>query len=418
MSASYAGEVSRAVVLRGGLLALMRLAPGTSFKEEPPGTVTVSAHGRKLTIHVGEMLTDSEVAAALEGAEELAAPKLSRVEIDDAVAAAVVNALGDRHSAYLKPAFVQRLGYSEGELLGDPGVDFTLDGERMIVRTVAPGSSAASAGLAPGLVLRRVDSHNVDGLCLGELGALLLGQAGSAISLVVEKPEGGELSTVALRRDPPYALHPQIRRLGDVLHVVPGPLLGGATPAVREALQREKGVRGAILDLRGNGGGQVADAMELADLFIPRGATAVVSGRPDRPAQRFDAKPGDPGEGMPLAVILDGRTASSSELLALVLRERLNTPLWGSPSYGKGSVQKLLPIEGGGYLKITSAHFTTAKGTGVGSGIQPDHPLEPGTYPRRGQEGSLQNDAWLQAAYNALVGAKAGSGDGAAKTGP
>jgi carboxyl-terminal processing protease len=142
--------------------------------------------------------------------------------------------------------------------------------------------------------------------------------------------------------------------------------------------------------------------VDIADLFVGSGPLAVVTGRAFRPIQRFDGKDGDSGEFLKVVVLVDGRTASATELVSLILRERLKAPLLGVTTYGKGSVQKLLPVEGGGYLKITSAMYSTAAGTTVGDGIAPDVTLDERLSPTRGKEGSLETDPWLKAAYDAM----------------
>jgi carboxyl-terminal processing protease len=402
VTASFAGPSTRAQLLAGGLDALMRLAPGTSYQADG-ARLTITARGKAWVVDTSAMISDTEVAGALERAVLKAGPRGCQPDVDDAVASGIVNALGDRHSSYLKAFYVQRLGYTPGELLGDPGIDPTFHGGAMVVRSVAPGSSAATAGLAPGQILRRVDNINVDGLSLGEVSALLLGQSTSPVSVVVQPDAQAGPVTHRLVRDPPYALEPHIRRVGHALHVVPGPLLGNAHIAIRQALADRGDVAGVVLDLRGNGGGKVGDGVAVADLFAGKGPLAQVQGRAGRPAERYDGRDGDPGEGVPLVILVDGRTASASELVALVLRERRGVRLMGCRSYGKGSVQKLLPIEGGALLKITSGHYLSAGGTSVGDGLEPDVPLPLDSLSRRGEEGELARDAWLKAAHDALA---------------
>jgi len=402
---SFVGQPTREELLMGGLSALVRLSPGVTAHEDKHGVVTVTHGNKAFRFATEDMVADTEVAAALEKVGAAVAPKVSAVDLDDAIAGATVTALADRHSAYLRPFFMERLGFSDGEHLGDPGVDVKQVGQSVAIRSVSLGSSAAVAGVKEGEILRRVDSHNVEGLSLGEIGALLLGPSGTPVVLTLEPRGGGDPHTLSLQRDPPYALHPQVRVIDDVMHVVPGPLLGSAWKPVEVALRgRPASLKGVILDFRGNGGGQVGDAVELADLFVPEGPVAVLVGRANRPVQRFEARAGNVGEGLPVVMLVDARTASSSELVSLILRERLQSKLLGVQTYGKGSVQKLIPVAGGGYLKITSAMYSTSAGTTVGDGIVPDVVLDPALAPRRGQEGSMDTDPWLKAAHDAVTG--------------
>lgn len=402
---SFVGEPTYAELLMGGLGALARLCPGAAVQMKGDTTVTFELGGKVQVYETAGMVVMSQLGAALEKAVRASRPSAPLAVVDDAVAAGVVSGTMDRHSAYLRPMFMERLGYSSGEKLGDPGLEPGFSGARMVVRSVSPGSSAALSGVRPLMLLRRVDDVNVDGLSLGEVSALLYGPAGSNVSVVLE-PRGDNAAplTVALHRDPPFALEPHMAMVNDALHVVPGPLLGNASKVVRGYLQSVNvPVRGIILDFRGNGGGRVGDAAELADLFIADGQLCSVVSRPGRPMQRFAAHAGDPGEKLPVVVLVDGRSASAVELVSLVLRERRNTRVLGSQTFGKGSVQTLIRMDGGGYLKITAAMYMTPAGTTVGEGLVPDVVLSEADYPPRGKEGDLQTDGWLKAAYEALV---------------
>ena len=405
LTASFVGQPTREELLEGGLRSLARLCTGALVHAERNGVVRWKARGRTQTFDGARMQTDHQVAAALEHAASTCRSKTPMVQIDDAVAAGVVMGAMDRHSAYLRPQFMERLGYSQGEMLGDPGVDPGLSGNHIIVKSVAPGSAAALAGVRPMTLLQKVDGVSVEGLSLGEVGALLLGPAGSNVALVLEpRAVNARPFKLELARDPPFALDPHIVLIGDVVHVVPGPLLGHSSTAVDRFLRTaRRPITGVILDFRGNGGGRVGDAVALADLFIKDGPLAQVVSRAGRPMERFEATPGGPGEDLPLVVLVDGRSASAVELAALVLRERRKAPVMGSRTYGKGSVQKLIPIDGGGFLKITAAMYMTPAGTTVGEGLQPDVALDVDTYPRRGQEGRLETDAWLRSAYDWLT---------------
>ncbi|MBI5495163.1 MAG: hypothetical protein HY904_09040 [Deltaproteobacteria bacterium] len=401
---SFVGEPTRAELLQGGLAGLMRLAPGTSFAVDKAARVSCTRGKVTLRFDTEAMLSETEVAGALEKCAAAVGATRDVPLVDDAVAAGVVQALADRHSGYIRPFYMERLGYSEGEMLGDVGLEVTLSGSNYLIKSVQPGSAAAAAGIKPMQLLRRVDHHAVDGLSLGEVGALLLGPTGSSVELVVEPRGGDGVNAISIRRDPPFALQPHVKELKDALYIVPGPILGNSAKLVREALLKHPGNRrGIILDFRGNAGGQVGDAVAMADLFVEEGALAQVVSRASRPVQRFEARPGDPGEKLPLVVLVDGRSASAAELVALVLRERRKAPLLGTVTYGKGSVQKLIPIDGGGYLKITSAMYMTPAGTTVGEGIVPDVALDPDKIAQRGKEGDLGTDPWLQAAYDALA---------------
>ena len=154
--------------------------------------------------------------------------------------------------------------------------------------------------------------------------------------------------------------------------------LGGIERAM-EKLRAEigGGAKGLVLDLRNNPGGLLEQSVKVADFFLERGE--IVSTRSRRPddAQRFNAKPGDSADGLPMVVLINGGSASASEIVAGALQDHRRAIVMGTRSFGKGSVQTIVPLEGHGAIRLTTAHYYTPSGRSIqAKGIEPDIVVE------------------------------------------
>ena len=132
-------------------------------------------------------------------------------------------------------------------------------------------------------------------------------------------------------------------------------------------------LKGYVLDLRNNPGGLLEQAISVSDAFLEQGEIVSTRGRDEDSAQRFNAKPGDIAEGLPLVVLINEGSASASEIVAGALRDHRRAIVMGTGSFGKGSVQSMIPITGHGALKLTTARYYTPSGASIqGKGIEPD----------------------------------------------
>ncbi|MEU3254918.1 S41 family peptidase [Streptomyces sp. NPDC006997] len=250
---------------------------------------------------------------------------------------------------------------------------------RIEVTRVHSGSPAADAGIRAGDRLRSVDGESVDGRPVTEVVALLRGDAedtdapdasaGSTVRLGVER--GTRAWTLTLRRARLSTDSVTVRRLADGATVIKvAAFTRGSGDAVREAVHRAPDGDGVILDLRGNSGGLVTEAVTAASAFLDGGlvATYDVAGE----QQVLHAEPGGDTE-RPLVALVDGGTMSAAELLTGALQDRGRAVVVGSRTFGKGSVQMPSELPDGSVAELTVGHYRTPAGRGVdGHGITPD----------------------------------------------
>ena len=261
-----------------------------------------------------------------------------------------------------------------------------------LVRVVAPipDTPAARAGLQSGDFIVGFDDRPAHGLTLPEAVSFMRGEPGTWISLMIRRAGHDDTFTVSLvreviRRDPVrWSME------GDVLVVRLAIFTGGAAGAMEKALSDATAAatpRAIVLDLRGNGGGLFRQAVMTADAFLGAGEIVSIEGRSNFKRRNWTANPGAHLEGVPMIVLIDGRTASAAELVAAALQENGRATVMGQRSFGKGSVQTMISLgESKGALRLTTALYRgpsgrTVQRTGVGPDIElvPDRAAASGT---------------------------------------
>jgi carboxyl-terminal processing protease len=260
---------------------------------------------------------------------------------------------------------------------GGLGVEVTQREGRTIVVSPIDGSPAARAGLSPGDAITHADGVALQDMPLPKVIERLRGEVGTEVRITVV-PEGGQPREITLRR---AIINPRIvisRREGDVAYVRLTVFNQRSSTELRQAVERllaEIGpnARGVVLDLRNNPGGLLDEAGRVADLFLEEGTITFTRGRGGVESQRLRATPGDIARGLPMAVLINGGTASASEIVAGALQDLGRARLVGTTSFGKGSVQTVSPLRDGGALRLTTARYYTPNGRMIhGEGIAPD----------------------------------------------
>lgn len=284
----------------------------------------------------------------------------------------------DPYSVYLDPAEYEQARIDAFGRYEGIGVDVRREADAYVVITPFDGSPAKRAGLQPGDRLLEADGEVLARLDPVQFNHLLDGATGSTVTLLVQRGDGVPFE-VTLTRE-----------LID-LPSVTGKMIDGNIAYFRIAMVSDNSARnlarmlaafddkpgGLILDLRNNAGGVVDGAVALADLFLDDGV--IVSTRGRGIGQSFDYRAGD-GEvaaGVPVVVLVNNGTASAAEIIAGALQDHARATVMGETTFGKGAVQSMIPLEGGGALKITSAQYRTPSGRQIeGAGIVPDiaHP--------------------------------------------
>jgi C-terminal peptidase prc len=344
-----------------------------------------------------------EVATLLTNAVRLVDPQrvvlTTRVE---RVCRALAMANDDPFTAYLSPTMMlTATTMKHGLAAAAPGIDlWPRDPSR--VREVRLGSDAAQKGIAPGDAILAIDGVNVASLSYIEVLQRMSGMNASTVRLTVHPGRGGAQRTVDVAR----LLVPDddIRRsvIGSVLYLGIPVFKSGVADSVRQALGVAN-YAGVILDLRHNPGGLLPEAVALLDTFLRDGVIAGVRSGPGRPSDDFVAHRDAFDTMVPLVVLVDGGSASASELTAMVLKERSRAVLLGVTTAGKGSVQRQIPTPDGGLLKVTAGYYVGPTGQRLDEGgVRPHRQLAPS--PRRTalEGGNPADDSWVLSALDSL----------------
>lgn len=283
----------------------------------------------------------------------------------------------DPHSGYLNAKRYGEMKVQTHGSFGGLGIEVTMEGG--LVKVVSPidDTPAFRAGLEPGDLVTHIDGEQVLGLTLAEAVEKMRGPVDTDIVLTIRR-EGRDPFDVTITRAIIKIQSVRSRLEGKVGYVrvssfseQTGP---GITAAI-EQLQKEADgqLQGIVLDLRNNPGGLLSQAIAVSDAFLEKGE--IVSTRSRRPgdAQRFNARPGDVAAGLPVVVIINAGSASASEIVAGALQDHGRAILLGTKSFGKGSVQTIIPLGGRGAMRLTTARYYTPSGRSIQAvGIEPD----------------------------------------------
>ena len=304
----------------------------------------------------------------------------------------------DRFSDYFSPRMLTRFNEEiEGRFSGI-GLSVTgIDGGLRVVR-VFKGSPADRAGIEAGETIVSVDGHAIAGLDSNASTALIKGPEGTEVTVGVRSPKGGKTRRERLTR-----AQISLPVLSSKLETAQGEKLGyihlaafseGAHEQLKRAVRKlqRRGARGLVLDLRGNGGGLLEEAVLSASVFLPEGETVVSTESRSQGHALYKAKGGNLPS-LPIVVLIDGSTASAAEILAAALADDAGAKTAGTRSYGKGVFQQEIDLSNGGALKLTVGEYFTPDGTNLaGKGIEPDLKVRdvPGTARDEGLERALE----------------------------
>jgi carboxyl-terminal processing protease len=315
----------------------------------------------------------------------------------------------DPHSSYMDAKEYREFSADTRGEFGGIGAELARDGGRVKVIAPIDDTPAARAGIRPGDAIDRVNGETVDGLDLGEVVERIRGPAGSLVRLTLSRGSAAPFE-LELRRD--------IIRTNAVKARLEDGHIGYARISIFNEhaqeqlvaaiarLKRESGgkLTGFVLDLRNDPGGLLDQAVAVAGDFIDGGTIVSTRGRDGKETRRFDAEPqGDRLLGTPMVVLINGASASASEIVAGALQDYGRATVMGTRSFGKGSVQTIIPMSGRGALRITTDLYYTPLGRSIqAQGIQPDIAVVP---PKDQQVAGLQlsREADLRGAFQASV---------------
>ncbi|MGF1640098.1 MAG: S41 family peptidase [Rhodospirillales bacterium] len=301
-------------------------------------------------------------------------------ELIEAAVNGMLTAL-DPHSGYLNAKRYHEMKVQTHGSFGGLGIEVTM--ENGLVKVVSPidDTPAAAAGLAPGDLITHLDGDQVLGLSLSEAVDRMRGAVGSDIVLTIRRGDERPFD-VTLTRAVIKIRSVRSRLEGKVGYLRISSFNEQTDKGVVseiEKLKTEAGgeLQGLVLDLRNNPGGLLSQAVAVADLFLDRGEIVSTRARKAEDAQRFNARAGEVTDGLPLVVLINAGSASASEIVAGALQDHDRAILLGTKSFGKGSVQTVIPISGHGAMRLTTARYYTPSGRSIQAvGIEPDIVVE------------------------------------------
>ena len=288
----------------------------------------------------------------------------------------------DPHSSYMNAKTYKDMQVQTKGEFGGLGIEVTMDNG--VVKVVSPidDTPAAKAGLQAGDLIFALDGEPVQGLTLQEAVEKMRGKVGTPIKISVRRA-GKDPFDVSLTREIIKVRSVRYRlEAGDIGYVRVTSFTEQTTPGVLDAIEKLKKeangkLKGFILDLRNNPGGLLDQAIALSDAFLDKGEIVSVKARKNEDVQRWNAKAGDVANGLPIVVLMNGGSASASEIVAGALQDHKRAIILGTRSFGKGSVQTIMQVAGGGALRLTTALYFTPSGRSIQKeGIKPDIEVE------------------------------------------
>ncbi len=284
----------------------------------------------------------------------------------------------DPHSSYLNRKNFQDMQVQTRGEFGGLGIEVTM--ENGVIKVVSPidDTPAFRAGMQPGDLITHLNGEAISGLSLNEAVDKMRGPAGSDIKVTIRRGEAGEPMELTITRAVIKVQSVRFRTEGDIGYVRITSFNEQTQTGLEKAIntiQQEKGaaLKGFVLDLRNNPGGLLDQAVSVSDTFLEKGEIVSTRGRKSEEGTRFNAKPGDMAKGLPIVVLINGGSASASEIVAGALQDHKRAIIMGTQSFGKGSVQTIIPLPGHGAMRLTTARYYTPSGRSIQQlGITPD----------------------------------------------
>lgn len=318
--------------------------------------------------------------------EQVRAQYVEEVSDQELIEAAVNGMLTslDPHSSYLTAkSFDDMRVQTRGEF-GGLGIEVTMEDGYVKVVSPIDDTPAADAGLEPGDLITHLDGEAVLGLTLSEAVERMRGKVGTTISLSIRRVDQ-EPFDVEITRAVITIRSVRHRAIGDIGYIRITTFNEQTTSGLHAAIaemQEDLGdkLHGFVIDLRNNPGGLLEEAITVSDTFLERGEIVSTRGRELEDSSRVNAEPGDNTMGAPVVVLINGGSASASEIVAGALQDHGRAIVLGTQSFGKGSVQTIIPLPGHGAMRLTTARYYTPSGRSIqAKGVTPDIIVEAAT---------------------------------------
>ena len=288
----------------------------------------------------------------------------------------------DPHSSYLNPKHFRDMQVQTRGEFGGLGIEVTMENGVVKVVSAIEDTPASKAGLLSGDLITALDKKPIQGLTLEEAVEKMRGPVNAPITLTIERKGVDNPFDVAVTRDVIHIKPVKYNAEDDVGYVHITSFSEQTTADLEKAvddLKKKIGpkLKGYIIDLRNNPGGLLDQAISVSDAFLDQGAIVLTKGRNIEETQRSNARPGDIAEGKKIVVLINGGSASASEIVAGALQDHHRATIVGTRSFGKGSVQTIIPLGSNGALRLTTARYYTPSGRSIqAKGIEPEVVVE------------------------------------------
>ncbi len=333
-----------------------------------------------------ESVTDSSVYEQLDLFgdifERVRSQYVEDVPTDELITAAINGMLTslDPHSSYLSAKDFEDMQVQTRGEFGGLGIEVTQ--EEGFIKVISPmdGTPAAKAGIQSGDFITHVNGEAVSGLLLDEAVEKMRGPIGSEIIITVVRQGTPEPFDVSIIRDTIKLTAVKGRVVGKTVVLRITTFNDQTTSGIKDELAKGlkelggiENMEGVVLDLRNNPGGLLNEAITASDAFLDKGEIVSTRGRAPGSGERYNAQPGDLINGKPIVLLINGGSASASEIMAGALQDHRRAIVVGTKSFGKGSVQTLIPLRGDGAMRLTTARYYTPSGRSIQAlGISPD----------------------------------------------
>ena len=309
--------------------------------------------------------------------EKIKTDYVEHVENKEIVESAINGILSslDPHSSFLNAKNLEDMKIQTKGLFGGLGIEVTM--ENGFVKVISPidDTPAYKAGIKAGDYITHLNKKSVIGLTLDEAVGKMRGPVGSKLKVTIGRTNM-EPFDITIKRDVIKITSVRSRIEKDVGYVRITTFSEQTNKSTKEAikkLKKNKNLKGFVLDLRNNPGGLLEQAVYVSDLFLEKGEIVSTRGRDSENPETYKAKPGDVINGLPLVVLINGGSASASEIVAGALQDHKRAIILGTQSFGKGSVQTIIPVNPYGALRMTTARYFTPSGRSIQKkGISPD----------------------------------------------
>jgi carboxyl-terminal processing protease len=349
--------------------------------------------------------------------ERIRAQYVTETDTRQLVEAAINGMLSslDPHSSYLSANDYEDMRVQTRGAFGGLGIEITQQEGYVRVITPIDDTPAYNAGVQPGDLITHVDGQSLLGLTLTDAVDLMRGPVGSEIIITVVREGEAEPFDLSIIRDTIRIRAVRSRIEGEIavmrITTFNEQTYDNLETQIAEAIEELGGIdqlQGVVLDLRNNPGGLLMQAIQVSDAFLNQGEIVSTRGRNEAEGERYNATMGDLIDGRPMVVLINSGSASASEIVAGALQDHRRAVIVGERSFGKGSVQSLIPLRGNGAMRLTTALYYTPSGRSIQAlGVAPDIVVhqprraeddptpEEGTRPQRSESslrGSLTND--------------------------